>query len=123
MYENAGQLWEGFTKNLRAGCEGSFTGFLLLFGIQTVVLFLPFMLLVSVPFFPLILPWVCCQIVLILSLRLALALKCRQPLLSVVLHPFGQLFVLAIAGNSWLKTAKGEVTWKGRTYRQPGRPD
>jgi len=116
MYENAGQLWEGFTKNLRAGCEGSLAGFLFLFGIQTVVLFLPFVMLALVPYAPQILPWVCFQILVVLVLRLALALKCRQPLFSVLLHPFGQLFVLAIACNSWLKTAKGEVTWKGRTY-------
>jgi chlorobactene glucosyltransferase len=116
MYENALQLWEGFTKNLRAGCEGSLVGFLLLLGIQLLVLTMPFFLLLGIPWFPRMLPWISFQILLILLLRLALALKCQQPLLSVFLHPLGQLLVILIALNSWLKTARGAVMWKGRHY-------
>ncbi|NJK93170.1 MAG: hypothetical protein HC904_15935 [Blastochloris sp.] len=116
MYENVTQLWEGFTKNLRAGCEGSLAGFLFLFGLQLTVLLLPFVFLLGLPWFPEMMPWLLSQILLILVLRLILAWKCGQPLLSVILHPLGQALVLLIALNSWRKTAGGQVTWKGRQY-------
>jgi chlorobactene glucosyltransferase len=116
MYENVTQLWEGFTKNLRAGFEDSVASFLFLFAIQSFVLCFPFFALAGVFWFPEILPFVALQLTVIFSLRVILAFKCKQPIVSCLFHPFGQLFVLAIALNSWMKTSRGGVSWKGRNY-------
>jgi chlorobactene glucosyltransferase len=116
MYENVGQLWEGFTKNMRAGFDDSWGAFLFLFGLQLVAFFGPFLWLGFVVRLPEVGVWVGAQILVIGLMRLVLAIKCRQPLLSVLLHPLGQLFVLLIALNSWWRTAQGRVSWKGRMY-------
>lgn len=116
MYESVRQVWEGFTKNLRAGFEDSLAAFLFLFILQSLVLCLPFFLLLGLYWAPELMLWVLFPVVTIMVLRLVLALKCRQPIVSVWLHPLGQLFVLAIALNSWIKTAQGKVIWKDRTY-------
>ena len=123
MYENAAQVWEGFGKNLRAGCEGSIIAFILLIVLQGFLLLGPFVCVLFVPW--LIsgvagaLVWF--QVVVVLGLRLIAAVTGRQSLTGVVLHPAGQFYFLLIAIASWRRYAAGSVTWKGRSYTPQSR--
>lgn len=119
MYENFSQVWEGFTKNLRAGFEDNVAGFVFMGLVQFIFLTGPFFCLDPeiLGFSPRVLPVVLAQITLILALRIALALLYRQPLIGALLHPVGQMLALIIALNSWIQSARGRVTWKGRSYK------
>ena len=117
MYENFPGVWEGFTKNLRAAFDerlGTFVGFGLM---QFFCFVLPFLLLCFRGWLG---PWwryAAAEVALIYLIRIILTLRFGTSWLSVILHPFAQLFALAIGVNSWrLSSGKG-VSWKGRTYK------
>jgi chlorobactene glucosyltransferase len=117
MYENFPQVWEGFSKNLRAGCDGSIAAFLILQGIQLVCFLLPFFWMLA----GLVAGagWVSCvgaQILGIYTMRALLVWKVGHSLSGALLHPLGQVLELAIALNSWRNFARRRITWKGRTY-------
>lgn len=117
MYENLSQIWEGFSKNLRAGCDGSVAAFLMLQGIQLVAFFLPFVWLVVGMFMAA--EWLSCviaQILGIYTMRALLVWKVRHSVSGALLHPVGQVLELAIALNSWRAFSRRRITWKGRTY-------
>ncbi len=117
MYECFSDIWEGFSKNLRAGCDGSLVAFLVLQGIQLVFLFLPCLWLVfGLATCATWLPWVALQVLGIYMIRLLLVWRVRHTVTGAILHPVGQALELAIALNSWLKFSQGSITWKGRTY-------
>ncbi|MFQ3670221.1 MAG: glycosyltransferase [Verrucomicrobiia bacterium] len=118
MYTCFAEVWEGFTKNLRAGFEDSVGSFVALGIIQVIFLLAPFAwLFVGLVWGASWLPVVVAQVVVILALRGFLAFRYRHPWVSVPLHPAGQFLALCIAMNSWIQSARGSVTWKGRTYR------
>lgn len=139
MYTSFDEIWEGFSKNLRAGFEASLFKFLSFSVFMTLAFLLPFiqltilgplwlfkdqlpieiMLLITSLITPLSLKLILVQILLILTMRLIIALRYRQSLISVLLHPFGYLLCAAIGLNSWYQSARGVVTWKGRTYTNP----
>jgi len=112
MYHNFPDLWDGFTKNLYPAFDGRLGAFIFFQLFQTVVFLAPFLLL---PFFPLD-PILWIEVAVILSLRLAMAHRFRQSGLGAVLHPLGQVLVLAIAGNSWLQALRKRLPWRGRHY-------
>ncbi|MGF1679035.1 MAG: glycosyltransferase [Candidatus Methylacidiphilales bacterium] len=117
MYESMPQIWEGFSKNLRAGCDGSVAAFILLQGVQAIAFLLPFFwLLVGLATGAAWTGAVVVQLFLIFLLRTVLALRVGQSFWSVLGHPIGQVLELAIALNSWRAFSKGAVTWKQRTY-------
>jgi chlorobactene glucosyltransferase len=119
MYRNFPEVWEGFTKNLRAGFEDSLASFLFFAVVQMVFLLLPFfwagwhawngeeMLL----FLGLL------QIGLIYAIRFFFAFRFESTWIGALGHPLGQLLAGIIAGNSWLQTSRGKVVWKGRAYK------
>lgn len=117
MYTSFPEVWEGFTKNLRAAFAESSFSFWLFGTLQVCGLLLPF-------FFAL-LPgisgrwwWIpLAQIAWIYALRLVLAARFRTSYLGAWLHPVGQGLSLLIGLNSWRLSAQKGVTWKGRTYR------
>ncbi len=112
MYRSFGEVWEGFTKNIRPAFERSLIGFLLI-GAGSALCFLgPFLLLATGHFQRTIL----IEIALIYFLRLLLTVRFRTSWLSLVLHPIGHALSLAIGLNSWRLSATTGVTWKGRTY-------
>lgn len=118
MYTCFAEVWEGFTKNLRAGFEESVGSFVALGAVQVIFMLAPFGWLVAgwlwgAPWTA----WVVGQVGLIWLLRWVLAVIYRQPWMSVLLHPLGQLLALSLAMNSWVQTARGAVRWKGRIYR------
>ena len=123
MYENFSQVWEGFTKNLRAMFDDKTLAFIafgsLVFCLYVLPFFLlPFLVAAGQPGGAILCAAQCC---LVLAMRALLAARFLNPPLSVILHPFGQLLVLIIACNSWWRLARGGVSWKGRVYRSEKR--
>ena len=113
MYTRFSEVWEGFTKNLYPSFDGNFFAFFFFQSVQAVVFLSPFLLL----FTPFRGPLVWTEIAIIVALRLSLAHRFRQSYIGALLHPFGQLLVLAIAMNSWLQSLRGRLPWKGRLYQ------
>jgi chlorobactene glucosyltransferase len=121
MYDDAAGVWEGFSKNLRAGFEGSTASFVVFHGVEFVWGLWPFLLLAAVPFLPAgagagVAPLAAAHALLVLGMRLAIARSCRHRLADVLLHPLAQAAVFAIAANSWRVYAAKRVAWKGRFY-------
>ena len=57
-----------------------------------------------------------CGVALNLALRALLALRFRQPLEGVLLHPLSVLTLCGLALNSYRWTRRGALAWAGRTY-------
>lgn len=117
MYTSFPEVWEGFTKNLRAAFAESSLAFWFFGVLQTCGLLLPFVF----AFLPGLSGrwwWIpVAQVAWVYALRLVLAARFRTSWAGALLHPVGQGLSLLIGLNSWrLSTQKG-VTWKGRTYR------
>ncbi len=113
MYRSFGEVWEGFTKNLRAAFEGSLAGFLAMGIVQFGCLLLPFLLLFQ--------RHASCdcavkEVGLIYLIRVIVTVRFRTSWASCILHPIGQTLGLAIGLNSWRRLVGPGVTWKGRTY-------
>lgn len=112
MYRSFGETWAGFTKNIRAAFERSIAGFLLVGAWQVCGYLLPFVLVSAAPR-----PLVFAQVAVIYLIRVLLTVRFRTSWLSCVLHPVGQALALGIGVNSWLRSARGGVSWKGRVYQ------
>lgn len=112
MYNCFREVWEGFTKNLYPSFDGNLPAFCLFQSLQILILLAPFILFLGGQQSPLV--WT--EIAIIYSLRLSVAHRFDQSLIGALLHPFGQLLVLAIAGNSFLQTFRRRLPWKGRHY-------
>jgi hypothetical protein len=113
MYRSMGEVWEGFTKNSRAIFEDNPWGMGVL-GLIEIVVFLG-------PFFSIFNPraphgLVAVEIGLIYLIRFFLAWRFQTSRLGALLHPFGLMLALAIGVNSWVRSSRGGVTWKGRRY-------
>ena len=113
MYRSLAEVWEGFTKNLRAAFEGSLAGFLAIGAAQLCCFLLPFALL--------LLPaqgkgFIATEVALIYTIRAILTARFQTSWIGCVLHPIGHALALAIGLNSWRRSAGGGVTWKGRNY-------
>ena len=113
MYTSAGEIWEGFTKNLWPVFDGDWMGFWLAVLWQFVVCALPFLVW---PLFHR--PELYVVISILLCLRFAAALRFHTSWISICFHPIGYTLALLIAANSF-RQAKGKgVSWKDRIYRE-----
>ena len=122
MYTAFPEVWEGFTKNLRAAFAESSFSFWLFGALQVAGLLLPFVF-ACLPSVSGRWWWVpAAQVVWIYALRLMLAARFRTSFLGVWLHPVGQALSLLIGLNSWRLSSQKGVTWKGRIYRMAGGP-
>jgi chlorobactene glucosyltransferase len=124
MYESFAQVWEGFTKNLRAAFSESAASFWTFGLIQAAGLSLPF-IFVCLPGLNGRWQWLpALHVVWLYAIRAALAARFRTSWLGVLLHPVGHGLSLLIALNSWRLSSRQGVSWKGRTYRMaPGKTD
>jgi len=117
MYQNYGEIVEGFSKNLRTSCDDQFIVFLGLHGSLHLYFLLPLFQVPLIPFLPVEFGIIVgLQVVLIFLMRMVLMIARGHHLISVILHPVGQLLWLRIAWNSWLETKRGKLRWKGRHY-------
>ena len=117
MYQSFPELWEGFTKNLRAAFDDARFAFWASGFVQGGVFVLPFLLAACPPLAGHWWPCALAEVAFIYGLRAAFALRFRTSWLSVLLHPFGYALTLAIALNSWRLSTRRGVSWKGRVYR------
>ncbi len=122
MYESFAQVWEGFTKNLRAAFSDSAAGFWIFGLVGTCGLILPYFF-ACVPalsgrwwWLPIL------QVAWIYLIRVALTVRFRTSWVGALLHPVGEGLSLLIGLNSWRLSSQRGVTWKGRRYRMAETP-
>lgn len=117
MYRSLTEIWRGFQKNFFPAFrrERSFWAFVAL---HFAIFLLPFLLAPALWQNEAARPFIALSVVAVLVTRLALALRFRQPLWAVLLHPLGECVLLALGFSSWLRCRRGRgVEWKGRRYR------
>jgi chlorobactene glucosyltransferase len=117
MYRSLPEIWRGFQKNFFPAFrrERSFWAFVAL---HFAVFLLPFILAPLLWSNGSAQPLAALSVASVLVTRLALALRFRQPLWSVLLHPLGECVLLALGVSSWRRCRGGRgVEWKGRRYR------
>ena len=108
MYAGAGDMREGFCKNLYpllGGRRGSFVAALAFLSIAWLYPFASALRGTAPALVPL---------ALLTGVRIAGALLFRQGWRTVVLHPAGALVAAALAVESWIGHERGRVRWKGR---------
>ena len=119
MYDSWREVWQGFSKNLYEGIGGrvGMLGFVVALYLAAFVL--PYLGLAGWAVGAVgqtagvgALAGVGCNV----ALRGLLALRFRQPVEGLVLHPVGVLALVAIAVNSALWHLRGEIPWAGRVY-------
>ena len=111
MYRNSGEVWEGLTKNATEGMAKPVA-----LPIWTLILgggeILPALLVLISPG-PVSAVALACGV----GLRLVLAWRFRQPVLSAILHPLGIAALLVVQWASLLRALRGQPsTWRGRAY-------
>lgn len=111
MYTNAGELWEGLTKN---ATEGMATAKAL--PIWTAILgagqVLPPVLLAIEPG-----ALSAAAVFASFGLRFLLAWRLRQSIVSAVMHPLGVTALLVMQWAALIRSARGvPATWRGRAY-------
>ena len=111
MYTDAAGLWEGLTKNATEGMAKP-----LALPVWTMILgggaVLPVLLLMTRPG-----PLTALACFCLLTTRLILAWRFRQPVISALLHPVGVLALLFVQWAALLRAASGRpATWRGRAY-------
>jgi hypothetical protein len=111
MYRSGGEVWEGLTKNATEGMAKPVA-----LPIWTLILgggqVLPAILMMVMPSLMAGLALACG-----IGLRLLLAWRFRQPVLSAILHPLGMAALLVVQWASLLRAVRGRpATWRGRAY-------
>lgn len=113
MYRSFWEVWEGFTKNIRAAFEARVWSFVFVGVGQVAFFILPFVLLwIPDPSRH----WAVCEVSLILGLRALATLFAGGSWWSVLLHPVAYILAVAIGLNSWRRSVGSGVIWKGRLY-------
>jgi len=116
MYRSLGEAWNGFTKNFTAAFRSPLL-FWMFIAVHPVLLgSVPLLALIGLfagwPVLPLLIASGC-----LLGVRLLLALRLREPLWPILLHPVGLAGTALCALNSFVSVASGRgVEWKGRRY-------
>lgn len=119
MYSGARALLRGLLKNATEGMAQPLAlpvWTLLLFG-GHVLPWMLFLVLLATPSHP-FLPVTTLGCALPLAARFLQAIRCREPLGAVLLHPLGVLALLAIQWTALFRQRLGiETDWRGRSYR------
>ena len=117
MYRGASEVWRGFSKNLAEGVGGTAGGVLGVIALYGLAFVAPYAglaaALLGAP--TLLLPSLA-GVAANVAIRVALALRLRQPAEGILLHPFAVLGLLAIAVNSFRWSRRGDIRWRGRSY-------
>lgn len=117
MYRGAGEVWRGFSKNLAEGVGGTAAGVLGVIALYGIVFVAPYIgLAAALLGAGSILAPSLAGVAANLAIRAALALRLRQPVEGILLHPLAVLGLMAIAVNSFLWSRRGDIRWRGRRY-------
>jgi len=118
MYASAKGLWEGFSKNIYEGIGGTPWALALVVALHLAFFVAPYVgvMLALGGMTELLWPSLV-GVAANVALRGVLALRFDQPLEGLLLHPISVLTLCAIAFNSALWSARGRLTWAGRSYR------
>lgn len=112
MYESAGEVWRGFSKNIFEGI-GSVVGLVFVLALYLGAFVWPWVAVaVGGPF---LLPGAI-GVVLTVVQRLLLTVRHGHAPEGVLLNPIAVLVLCAIAVNSWLWHLRGNIQWAGRSY-------
>jgi chlorobactene glucosyltransferase len=122
MYGSAGEVWQGFSKNLYEGVGASPVALLAVVVVYSVAFVVPYVALGAAlaGLHWLLVPAIF-GVAANVSLRAVLAWRFRQPWEGVLLHPVGVLALLGIALNSFRWHVGDSIVWSGRTYARKSR--
>lgn len=114
MYQNANEVWHGFSKNFY-GLAGYNN--VVFFGIIVSMLIAfvsPYILWLA----PSVRTMAFIAIGMNLMIRVLISIKYKHPFwTSVILHPIAMLYAVVIGLNSFLSINRGTIQWKGREIR------
>lgn len=119
MYSGFGDIWEGWTKNLFAGMRYSW-------GNAAAAVIFTFLFSVSGPFFLIlglllgggeVFWWGVALTVLTQAARGLMDYLYKQPMAYGLTHAPANVLVVAMIVHSAIRTSRGNVSWKGRTYQ------
>ncbi|MFT6233889.1 MAG: chlorobactene glucosyltransferase [Myxococcota bacterium] len=116
MYDSASEVWEGFSKNIFEGLGESIIALTAVSGLYILAFVAPYILAAVAVWQPALRPLAGVVLGVALASRIALAIRHRHPVSSVIFHPFGVLVLIAIAWNSMRWSKSGTIRWAGRTY-------
>lgn len=120
MYRSLSEIWRGFQKNFFPGFRSPLT-FWAFIALHLLLFLLPFVCLPVAIVRGGAWGWaVLACISCVLLMRLLLALRFKQKLWPILLHPLAEGFLIGLALSSWWRCRGGRgVEWKGRRYH-PG---
>ncbi|HEX6245816.1 MAG TPA: glycosyltransferase family 2 protein [Polyangiales bacterium] len=121
MYRSFREVWSGFSKNLYEGLGSRPLRLGAVMALYLGAFVAPYVVLalaLLLPGWAALAPAAAFGVALNLALRALLALRFRQPLEGVLLHPLGVLALCGVALNSYRCTRRGALAWAGRTYAQ-----
>ena len=121
MYRSLGEIWSGFSKNLYEGIGATPLSLALVVLLYLTAFVLPYLglgvaLLGSPDLSALLLLPALTGVAINIVLRTALALRFAQPPEGLVLHPLSVVLLCVLACNSYRWSARGRLTWAGRSY-------
>ena len=121
MYTSFDEIWEGWTKNLFAGLRYSWvnliTTILFTFAFSSLGITLIGVYLIGWGTHSALLMWGLVLTILPISIRIVMDIRRKQNPLYALTHPFANLIVCVLLCNSALRSTRGTVQWKGRTYK------
>jgi hypothetical protein len=117
MYDGAGALWRGFSKNIYEGVGASALAIGAAIALYLAAFVAPYVALAaaSLGAHALAAP-AAAAVGANVALRALLAWRFRQPLEGIVTHPVAVLALAALALNSLRWSLRGELVWAGRSY-------
>lgn len=112
MYDSFAAIWAGFQKNFFPAFQSELS-FWLFWLLHALVYLAPFYLALTGQREYVI------AALAVLTLRLLLAWRFKQPFWSALLQPFTEAVLLMLGLSSWWRCKSGRgVTWKGRAYHK-----
>lgn len=112
MYSSFAEIWRGFQKNIFPAFQHEHNFWIFLF-LHTVIFLSPILLLLINPNLKVFIASLS-----IILIRMILAIRFQHSMISVLLHPFGEIVLIVLGISSWWRCMSGKgVSWKGREYQ------
>ena len=117
MYRSAREVWDGFAKNLYEGLGERPSSLALAIALHLWAFVVPWVVLLGCGIAQLEVPYgaaigVCANVLQ----RGWLVVRHRLPMEGVVLQPLAIIALSALAIESWRRSTRGRISWRGRVY-------